>query len=123
MALEFSLDLIEVNGVLYGRNHGNCRVVGVDGTAYGKNWNNEIPLGTVFNRVVKSTFIESNELTDETEVLIVQLQIKAVEYYRCSIECIPSGGAAKLLLVGQGLKEIGNLLQNLCSNDNIRLVV
>lgn len=113
--LYFEIDSIELNNELYGCNYGSYKVIGANGSIYGRNCKRDIPVGTVFKRVHKVT-------TDGVEETIeLYLKLVSVEFYRKSVEVVPGGHSARMELKGKGLSIITELVQSIEEGEHVRL--
>jgi len=82
----------------------------------GRNFNQDIPIGTVFTYITKSEVVEINDEYKTIElgkVGSINLILKKIDWYNRHIEVVPGGHTARLHLHGTGLEMIKKILKDL----------
>jgi hypothetical protein len=100
----------------------------VDGSGriVGKNIGEGIPIGSTFTRITKTQFEGQSPHIMSTDLGIVasiQLTLKKVEWYGRSIDVIPGGHSAGLLVDGDGMSTLNSVLENRKQRKYVYLVV
>jgi len=106
--MRFEIDAIEINNELIGRIYADQELQGIDGYAYGKNWEEDIPVGTVFHQILK---VRRNE----TEILFqsIHLELTEVNYFNKDTDIVPHGHTARILLKGIELELLSGELKKI----------
>lgn len=129
------MDTLEWGGKILGQQHrtyssGSSGIVpvGVDGYLTGVNVSNaDIPMGVKFNQIViwrkfgRCRVGSPAVLCHEDEK--IRLRLCSVEWFRHSLDLIPRGHGARVLLEGEGLATLATSLESLAFADSLRLKI
>lgn len=96
------------------------------GRIVGRNICEDIPIGFIFTRITKSQFEGQNPHIISTDLGVfasIRLTLKRVEWYGKSIDVIPGGHTAGLLVDGDGMDILNSALENRKRREYIYIVV
>ena len=108
--MQFEVDRVMDNHVIAGRNNGD----------------ENIPVGSVFNKVIKYKFqgpINDLRRIDLGVVAIVSLELTGVSFYGRTIDCIPGGHTAGITLKGKGFQSLSRILESLEDREYVSLAI
>ncbi|MFT5094911.1 MAG: hypothetical protein ACI93T_003755 [Porticoccaceae bacterium] len=95
------------------------------GHVLGRNDTLDIPVGTIFTRIVKQC-LDGDRMHLQTievgDVATVSLRLTNVEWYRRNIDVIPGGHTARLILTGVGIATLSSLLTEKAEREYFSLV-
>lgn len=95
------------------------------GQVIGRNDELDIPVGTIFTRIVKECVdgdwpqVQTIEVGD---VATVSLRLTNVEWYQRDIDVVPGGHTARLSLTGIGIETLSSLLTDKAEREYFSLV-
>ena len=98
---------------------GSGRIVGI-------NIGEDVPIGSTFTRITKTQFKGQSPHITSTDLGIIasiRLTLKKVEFYGRSIDVIPSGHSAGLLVDGDGMSILKSMLENRKQREYVYIVV
>ncbi|MBD2028129.1 hypothetical protein [Leptolyngbya sp. FACHB-711] len=107
--MKFEVDAVDGSGRIVGRNIGE-----------------DIPIGSTFTRITKTQFEGQSPhitSTDSGIIASIRLTLKKVEWYGRSIDVIPGGHSAGLLVDGDGMSILNSVLENRKQRESVYLVV
>jgi hypothetical protein len=96
-----------------------------DGRVLGRNGEIDIPVGTTFTAIRRCEVIRESDgyrIEDLGEAGRVALSLREVHWYRRTIDVVPGGHTAALVVVGDGLDVLAALLRVLPRHECISLV-
>jgi hypothetical protein len=96
-----------------------------DGLVVGRNGERDIPVGTTFTAVRRCRVHKegADYRTEEIgETGPVALTLREVHWYRRTLDHVPRGHTAGLVLMGQGLEQLAGLLRGLPPHECLSLV-
>jgi len=92
----------------------------------GRNCGEDIPIGTVFSKIVKYKFtgpVSELERIELGMVSGIELTLMKVSWYHREVECIPAGHTAGIRLEGKGLSTLRSELKSLAEREYINISV
>ncbi|HEY9630669.1 MAG TPA: hypothetical protein V6C84_25510 [Coleofasciculaceae cyanobacterium] len=107
--MKFEVDAVDGCGRIVGRNIGEA-----------------ISIGSTFTRITKTQFEGQSPRIMSTDLGIIasiRLTLKKVEFYGRSIDVIPGGHSAGLLVDGDGISILNSVLENRKQRESIYIVV